>query len=151
MATIQRKLLVLEDQGGANLFGEPALALADLMRTDAAGRGYVNLLAADRLIASPTLYATFLLWLMSALFDEGATPIPLISPAPPIGTTTTSSRGSSSAISTATAAQSAPSATTSPCASAWPARAVHRVGPARGSYRPAHNICAKTIANVLHA
>jgi len=70
VATIQRKLLVLEDQGGARLFGEPALALADLMRTDASGRGYVSVLAADKLIASPRLYATFLLWLMSELFEE---------------------------------------------------------------------------------
>jgi uncharacterized protein len=70
VATIQRKLLVLEDQGGANLFGEPALALSDLMRTDSSGRGYVSVLAADRLIASPRLYATFLLWLMSELFEE---------------------------------------------------------------------------------
>ncbi|RAK59395.1 ATP-binding protein [Phenylobacterium hankyongense] len=70
VATIQRKLLVLETQGGANLFGEPALALADLMRTDGAGRGYVSVLAADKLIASPRLYATFLLWLMSELFEE---------------------------------------------------------------------------------
>jgi DNA helicase HerA-like ATPase len=70
VATIQRKLLQLEDQGGAHLFGEPALALSDLMRTDAMGRGYVSVLAADRLIASPRLYATFLLWLMSELFEE---------------------------------------------------------------------------------
>jgi hypothetical protein len=70
VATIQRKLLVLEQQGGAGFFGEPALELADLMRTDASGRGYVSLLAADKLIASPTLYATFLLWLMSELFEE---------------------------------------------------------------------------------
>ena len=70
VATIQRKLLQLEDQGGAHLFGEPALALADLTRTDAMGRGYVSVLAADRLIASPRLYATFLLWLMSELFEE---------------------------------------------------------------------------------
>ncbi|MFM8939057.1 MAG: helicase HerA-like domain-containing protein, partial [Phenylobacterium sp.] len=69
LATIQRKILVLEDQGGANLFGEPALDLSDLMRRDANGRGYVNILAADRLIASPRLYATFLLWLMSELFE----------------------------------------------------------------------------------
>ena len=69
VATIQRKLLVLEDQGGANLFGEPALDLSDLMRRDADGRGYVNILAADRLITSPRLYATFLLWLMSELFE----------------------------------------------------------------------------------
>jgi len=70
IATIQRKLLVLENQGGTNLFGEPALQLSDLMRTDGSGRGYVNLLAADRLIASPKLYATFLLWLLSELFEE---------------------------------------------------------------------------------
>ena len=70
VATIQRKLLTLEDQGGANLFGEPALQLSDLMRTDGSGRGYVNILAANKLIASPRLYATFLLWLMSELFEE---------------------------------------------------------------------------------
>ncbi len=70
VATIQRKLLMLEDQGGANLFGEPALQLSDLMRTDPSGRGYVSLLAGDRLIGSPRLYATFLLWLMSELFEE---------------------------------------------------------------------------------
>jgi DNA helicase HerA-like ATPase len=70
VATIQRKLLVLETQGGASFFGEPALALADLMRTDPAGRGYVSLLAADKLVAAPRLYATFLLWLMSELFEE---------------------------------------------------------------------------------
>lgn len=69
VATIQRKLLVLEDQGGARLFGEPALDLSDFMRKDASGRGYVNILAADKLIASPRLYATFLLWLMSELFE----------------------------------------------------------------------------------
>ena len=70
VATIQRKLLVLEDQGGDHLFGEPALKLSDIMRTDGAGRGYVNVLAADKLIASPKLYATFLLWLLSELFEE---------------------------------------------------------------------------------
>jgi len=70
VATIQRKLLVLEDQGGASLFGEPALQLSDLMRTDGSGRGFVNVLAANKLIASPRLYATFLLWLMSELFEE---------------------------------------------------------------------------------
>ncbi|MFC3071225.1 helicase HerA-like C-terminal domain-containing protein [Phenylobacterium soli] len=70
VATIQRKLLVLDQQGAAGFFGEPALQLSDLMRTDAAGRGYVSLLAADRLISSPRLYATFLLWLMSELFEE---------------------------------------------------------------------------------
>ncbi|MFN9848764.1 MAG: helicase HerA-like domain-containing protein [Alphaproteobacteria bacterium] len=70
IATIQRGLLVLEDQGGTNLFGEPALQLSDIMRTDAAGKGYINLLAANKLIANPRLYATFLLWLMSELFEE---------------------------------------------------------------------------------
>jgi DNA helicase HerA-like ATPase len=70
IATIQRGLLVLENQGGTHIFGEPALKLSDLMRSDASGRGYVNLLAADKLIASPRLYATFLLWLLSELFEE---------------------------------------------------------------------------------
>ncbi|OYU68640.1 MAG: ATP-binding protein [Alphaproteobacteria bacterium PA2] len=70
VATIQRKLLVLEDQGGDRLFGEPALDLGDLMRCDGSGRGYVNLLAADKLISNPQLYATFLLWLMSELFEQ---------------------------------------------------------------------------------
>jgi DNA helicase HerA-like ATPase len=70
VATIQRKLLVLENQGGEGLFGEPALQLADLMRTDGAGKGYVSVLAADRLINSPQLYATFLLWLLSEMFEE---------------------------------------------------------------------------------
>ena len=70
IATIQRNLLVLETEGGTNLFGEPALQLADIMRTDTSGRGYVNILSANRLIASPRLYATFLLWLMSELFEE---------------------------------------------------------------------------------
>ncbi|WP_299686560.1 helicase HerA-like domain-containing protein [uncultured Tateyamaria sp.] len=70
IGAIQRRLLVLENQGGAGLFGEPALALSDLMRTDADGRGMVNILAADKLMASPKLYATFLLWLLSELFEE---------------------------------------------------------------------------------
>jgi DNA helicase HerA-like ATPase len=70
VATIQRKLLVLENQGGESLFGEPALQLSDLMRTDGSGKGYVSVLAADRLINSPQLYATFLLWLLSELFEE---------------------------------------------------------------------------------
>jgi uncharacterized protein len=70
VATIQRKLLVLEDQGGANIFGEPALQLSDLMRVDGSGRGFVSVLAANKLIASPRLYATFLLWLMSEMFEE---------------------------------------------------------------------------------
>jgi DNA helicase HerA-like ATPase len=70
IATIQRNLLVLETEGGTNIFGEPALQLADIMRTDPSGKGYVNILAANKLIASPRLYATFLLWLMSELFEE---------------------------------------------------------------------------------
>ena len=70
IGAIQRRLLVLENQGGAGLFGEPALELSDLMRTDADGRGMLNILAADKLMASPKLYATFLLWLLSELFEE---------------------------------------------------------------------------------
>ncbi|MDI1363262.1 MAG: DUF853 domain-containing protein [bacterium] len=70
VGSIQRKLLTLQNQGAENFFGEPALKLSDIMRTDAAGRGYVNLLAADRLIQSPKLYSTFLLWLLSELFEE---------------------------------------------------------------------------------
>ena len=70
VGTIQRRLLVLENQGAADLFGEPALALADLMRTDAEGRGMINILAADQLMGAPKLYATFLLWLLSELFEE---------------------------------------------------------------------------------
>ena len=70
VGAIQRRLLVLENQGGADFFGEPALALDDLMRTDADGRGMINILAADRLMGSPRLYATFLLWLLSELFED---------------------------------------------------------------------------------
>jgi DNA helicase HerA-like ATPase len=70
IGTIQRQLLVLENQGGAKFFGEPALALKDLMRTSSDGRGYVNILVADKLMESPRLYATFLLWLLSELFEE---------------------------------------------------------------------------------
>ncbi|MBM2577025.1 DUF853 family protein [Jannaschia sp. Os4] len=69
VGAIQRRLLVLEGQGGTNLFGEPALELTDLIRTDADGRGMVNILAADRLMQSPRLYATLLLWLLSELFE----------------------------------------------------------------------------------
>ena len=69
VGAIQRRLLVLENQGGAELFGEPALDLADLMLTDSAGRGRISILAADRLMNSPRLYATFLLWLLSELFE----------------------------------------------------------------------------------
>ena len=70
VGAIQRRLLVLENQGAAEMFGEPALDLADLMRVDANGMGMVNILAADKLMNSPRLYATFLLWLMSELFEN---------------------------------------------------------------------------------
>ena len=70
VGAIQRRLLVLENQGGTKLFGEPALALSDLMRTDADGRGMINILASDQLMGAPKLYATFLLWLLSELFEE---------------------------------------------------------------------------------
>ncbi len=70
VGTIQRQLLVLENQGGEKFFGEPALELKDFMKTDRDGRGYVNILAADKLMANPRLYSTFLLWLLSELFEE---------------------------------------------------------------------------------
>lgn len=70
IGTIQRQLLVLENQGGTSFFGEPALNLADFIRTDRDGRGMINILAADKLMESPRLYATFLLWLLSELFEE---------------------------------------------------------------------------------
>ena len=70
VGAIQRELLVLENQGGDRLFGEPALELADMMATAPDGRGRVNVLAADRLMANPQLYATFLLWLLSELFES---------------------------------------------------------------------------------
>jgi DNA helicase HerA-like ATPase len=69
VGAIQRQLLVLEQQGGESFFGEPALEISDLMRTGLDGRGIVNVLAADRLMQSPRLYATFLLWLLSELFE----------------------------------------------------------------------------------
>ena len=70
VGAIQRALLTLESQGGDKFFGEPALALDDLMHTTAEGRGIVNILAADKLLASPKLYATMLLWLLAELFEE---------------------------------------------------------------------------------
>jgi DNA helicase HerA-like ATPase len=69
VGAIQRRLLVLENQGGTALFGEPALDLADMMALAPDGRGRVNILAADKLMHSPRLYATFLLWLLSELFE----------------------------------------------------------------------------------
>ena len=70
IGAIQRSLLQLRAQGGEHFFGEPALDLADLIGTDDQGRGIVNILAADKLMASPKLYATFLLWLLSELFEQ---------------------------------------------------------------------------------
>ncbi|NUR10760.1 MAG: DUF853 family protein [Bradyrhizobium sp.] len=70
VGTIQRQLLVLENQGGTRFFGEPALMLKDFMKTDRDGRGMVNILVADKLLQNPRLYATFLLWMLSELFEE---------------------------------------------------------------------------------
>jgi uncharacterized protein len=70
IGTIQRQLLVLENQGANQFFSEPALALKDFIRTDRDGRGVINILAADKLMESPRLYATFLLWLLSELFEQ---------------------------------------------------------------------------------
>ena len=70
VGTIQRALLTLDQQGGEGFFGEPALALADMMQCDPSGYGAINVLAADRLMQSPRLYATFLLWLLSELFES---------------------------------------------------------------------------------
>jgi DNA helicase HerA-like ATPase len=70
VGAVQRALLVLEQQGGDSFFGEKALEIADLMRTTTDGRGVVSILAADELMQSPRLYATFLLWLLSELFED---------------------------------------------------------------------------------
>ena len=70
VGTIQRSLLQLRSQGGDRFFGEPALDIDDLIALDDRGRGIVNILAADRLMASPKLYSTFLLWLLSELFEQ---------------------------------------------------------------------------------
>ena len=69
VGTIQRQLLQLEAQGGDGFFGEPALDIHDMMRIDESGRGTISVLAADKLMAAPKLYATFLLWLLSELFE----------------------------------------------------------------------------------
>ena len=69
IGAIQRRLLVLENQGAAQFLGEPALELTDMIRTDAQGRGQVNILAAHKLMSAPRLYASFLLWLLSELFE----------------------------------------------------------------------------------
>ena len=70
VGAIQRQILVLENQGAENFFGEPALDIADFLRTDRDGRGIVNILAADKLMRAPRLYATFLLWMLSELFER---------------------------------------------------------------------------------
>ena len=69
VGTIQRSLLQLRTQGGEHFFGEPALDMNDFMKLDDSGRGVVNVLAADKLMASPKLYSTFLLWMLSELFE----------------------------------------------------------------------------------
>jgi DNA helicase HerA-like ATPase len=70
IGSIQRRLVVLDEQGAANFFGEPALDIKDMMRTTSDGRGLINILAADQLMASPQLYSTFLLWMLSELFED---------------------------------------------------------------------------------
>lgn len=70
IGAIQRALLAFEEEGGNSLFGEPALDIRDWMRTDVDGRGYINIMAAGRLIQSPNVYATFLLWLLTELFER---------------------------------------------------------------------------------
>ena len=69
VGSIQRQLLSLDSQGGARFFGEPALEISDFLKVDEKGRGHVNILSADKLRSSPKLYATFLLWLLSELFE----------------------------------------------------------------------------------
>lgn len=70
LGAIQRNLLALGDQGGDRFFGEPSLDIMDFIQTDSNGQGYINLLAADKLINTPKLYATFLLWMLSELFEK---------------------------------------------------------------------------------
>ncbi|WP_104667726.1 helicase HerA-like C-terminal domain-containing protein [Ensifer adhaerens] len=70
VGSIQRELLILEQQGAEHFFGEPALKITDIMRTTNDGRGAISVLAADKLMMNPRLYATFLLWLLSELFEE---------------------------------------------------------------------------------
>ena len=70
VGAIMRSLLVIEEQGGDLFFGEPALDIRDLMKTDVDGRGVINILASDKLFLMPKLYSTFLLWFLSELFEE---------------------------------------------------------------------------------
>ena len=70
IGAIQRALLAFEDEGGENIFGEPALDIRDWMRTDSDGRGFINILSSQKLIQSPNVYATFLLWMLTELFER---------------------------------------------------------------------------------
>ncbi|MBQ7566331.1 MAG: DUF853 family protein [Oscillospiraceae bacterium] len=70
IGAIQRALLAFEDEGGESVFGEPSLDIRDWMRTDTDGRGYINILSSRKLVASPTVYATFLLWMLTELFEK---------------------------------------------------------------------------------
>ena len=70
IGAIQRALLAFEDEGGEQFFGEPALDIRDWMRTDSDGRGFINVLHAQRLMHSPTVYSTFLLWMLTELFER---------------------------------------------------------------------------------
>ena len=70
IGAIQRNLLALADQGGEQFFGEPSLNILDFIQTDTNGHGYINILAADKLMNTPKLYATFLLWMLSELFEQ---------------------------------------------------------------------------------
>ena len=70
IGAIQRALLAFEDEGGQQFFGEPSLNISDWMRTDMDGRGYINVLSSQRLVQSPTVYGTFLLWMLTQLFDK---------------------------------------------------------------------------------
>lgn len=70
LGAIQRNLLALGDQGGEQFFGEPSLNILDFIQTDSNGQGYINILAADKLMNTPKLYATFLLWMLSELFEQ---------------------------------------------------------------------------------
>lgn len=70
IGAIQRGLLTLEEQGAELFFGEPALDIRDFMKVDSSGKGFINILASDKLFLSPALYSTFLLWLLSELFEE---------------------------------------------------------------------------------
>ena len=69
IGAIQRAVAVLEDQGGDQFFGEPALNIADWMQLDEDGRGFINILSCDKLFLNPLMYSTFLLWMLSELYE----------------------------------------------------------------------------------